>query len=248
MIIKNLVKLKELPISTKTEYCYSLSFDGVNEYISTPSPVGIFDRLDPFTFSMWIKPQFKSFPMIFSKYQSGTGYRCFVNTSFGNFLQFEMDGSVGKLTVRTTTAISFSNQWQLITITHDGSGTAAGIGIYKDEISLATTIVNNNLSSSILIAKELQIGGETVQPLYYKGNFASFRAWDIELTPTEVLTEYNTGTILSPAVQNGNLVINTDISNATFGTQWNIPDLTGLTSGYTSNNMEVLDRVLDCPI
>jgi len=222
--------------------CKSLIFDGVNEYISTPSSVGIFDRLDPFTFSMPIKPQFKSFPMIFSKYQSGTGYRCFVNTSFGNFLQFEMDGSVGKLSVRTTTPISFSNQWQLITITHDGSGTAPGIEIYKDGISLATTIVNNNLSSSILIAKELQIGGETVQPLYYMGNFGSFKIWDIELTSTDIAIEYVTNT-----AQSGNLVNNIGINYATFdGSDWQIPDLTGSTSIYTSVNMEVEDEVEDC--
>ena len=109
--------------------CKSLVFDGVAEYIDVPLSVGIFDRFDAFSFSMWIKPQFKSFPMIFSKYQSGTGYRCFINSSNANKLQFEMEAS-GEISVRTTASITY-NQWQLITITHDGSGTASGIEIYS---------------------------------------------------------------------------------------------------------------------
>jgi hypothetical protein len=230
------------PITT----CYSMLLDGVNEYISTPLSVGIFDRFDPFTFSMWIKPQFKAFPMIFSKYQSGTGYRCFINSSAANVLQFEMEAA-GEISVRTTASITY-NQWQLITITHDGSGTAAGIEMYLNGFPFVKNVTSDNLVSSILTVKELQIGAETIQPLYYKGSFASFRAWDVELTSTQVVAEYNSGTILSPAVQGGNLVLNTDINNATFGTQWTIPDLTGTTLGYTSVNMEVEDKVEDCPI
>ena len=230
------------PVTT----CYSMLLDGVIEYISTPLSVGIFDRFDPFSFSMWIKPQFKAFPMIFSKYQSGTGYRLFINSSAANVLQFEMEAA-GEISVRSTASITY-NQWQLITITHDGSGTAAGIEMYLNGFPFVKNVTSDNLVSSILTVKGLQIGAETTQPLYYKGNFASFRAWDVELTSTQVVAEYNSGTILSPAVQGGNLVLNTDINNATFSTQWNIPDLTGTTLGYTSVNMEVEDKVEDCPI
>lgn len=229
------------PITT----CYSLDFDGVNEFVSVPLSVGIFDRFDPFTFSMWIKPQSKAFPMIFSKYQSSTGYRCFINSSFLNVLQFEMEAT-GEISIRSTASITF-NQWQLITITHDGSGTAAGIEMYLNDAPFVKNVLSDNLTSSILTVKQLQIGAETNQPLYYEGNIASFRAWDIALTPTQVAAEYNSGSILNPAQQSGSLVVNTGINNATFSTEWDIPDLTGITSGYQSVNMESGDRVEDCP-
>jgi hypothetical protein len=225
--------------------CKSLVFDGVAEYIDVPLSVGIFDRFDAFSFSMWIKPQFKAFPMIFSKYQSGTGYRCFINSSNANRLQFEMEAS-GEISVRTTASITY-NQWQLITITHDGSGTASGIEIYLNDSVLAKNILSDNLSSSILTVKPLQIAAETIQPLYYSGSLASFRTWNVSLDSSDITTEYNSGAILTNAVKSSNLVLNTDISNATFGTEWDIPDLTGMTSGYESVNMEIEDRIEDCP-
>ena len=231
--------------ATIPETCRSLIFDGVNEYINTPPAAGIFDRFDPFTFSMWVKPQFKSFPMLFSKYLSGTGYRLFINSSAGNTLQFEMEAA-GEVSIRTVSAVTF-NQWQLLTVSNDGIGAANGVKIYLNGNELTKNILSDNLTSSILTAKPLEIGAETNQPLYYSGNIASFRAWKVELTPTQILGEYNGGTIKTDPVQNTNLVINTDINKATFISQWSIPDLTGITAGYTSVNMEIEDRVEDCP-
>ncbi len=72
--------------------------------------------------------------------------------------------------------------------------------------------------------------------------------WDTELTSVQASAEYNGGQILIPAVQGSNLVLETDINNATFdGSEWLIPDLTEKTSGYQSVNMEVEDRVEECP-
>ena len=233
-------------ILSPSAICKSLLLDGVNEYINSPPSVGIFDRFDTFTFSMWIKPQFKSFPMIFSKYQSGTGYRLFINTSAGNTLQFEMEAT-GEVSIRTTSAVTF-NQWQLITITHDGSGTAAGVEIYLNDSVIAKNILSDNLSSSILTVAPLEIGAETIQPLYYSGNFASFRAWNVKLILSQIIEEYNLGKIKDSPVQSLNLLIDTDIPSAVWdGLKYLISDSKNAAVIYNTVNSEEEDLAEDCP-
>ena len=51
-----------------------------------------------------------------------------------------------------------------------------------------------------------------------------------------------------PSVQGTDLIIDTDINSATFdGSEWQIPDTSGTTSGYESVNMEIGDKINDCP-
>ena len=71
--------------------------------------------------------------------------------------------------------------------------------------------------------------------------------WNTELSASDVNTQWNGGVIQNTPVQSASLVLDTDIANGSFGTQWTIPDLTGITGGYTSVNMEEADRVDECP-
>jgi len=71
--------------------------------------------------------------------------------------------------------------------------------------------------------------------------------WNTELSASDVNTQYNGGVIQNTPVQSASLVLDTDIANGSFGTEWTIPDLTSITGGYTSVNMEVEDRVDECP-
>ena len=120
--------------------------------------------------------------------------------------------------------------------------------IYIDGILQITSIFKDNFSGSLINTEILTLGGQPTpyNPIYGLGNYAQARMWNIELSAAEVLTEYNNG-LNSSTIQTGSLILNTDINNATFGTEWSIPDLTGITAEYTSANMEVEDRVEDCP-
>ena len=69
----------------------------------------------------------------------------------------------------------------------------------------------------------LQIGGQDT--FFTAGTIAKVRMWNVELTASDVNTQYNGGTIQNAPVQSANLIVDTDINNATFGAQWNIPDL-----------------------
>ena len=155
--------------------------------------------------------------------------------------------SLKKLNQKSTVNTFNTGQWYHITVTYDGSSTAAGVKIYVDGVSETISIAFDTLTGSILTSEVLKIGGNVTPARYFHGKIASARMWDVELSPTEVIDEYKEG-VKPASVQTGNLILNTDISHSTFnGSEWDIPDLTGITSGYQTVLMEVGDRVSDCP-
>ena len=65
--------------------------------------------------------------------------------------------------------------------------------------------------------------------------------WNVQLSLAEVNTLYNKQSV----PQRSSLIMNGNISSATFnGTEWQIPDLSGVTSGYVTRNMEINDLVI----
>ena len=252
MIIKNLVRLKE--VSTLSTSCYSLDFDGVNEYIDcTNNSIFDIDGVDSFSFSGWIKKTGATFFPVFAKlsYPNAAtidGYRCYIHPTT-NILTVNLYGSSGSnIRVHTINPLS-SNVWLHLSVTYDGSETAAGVKIFVNGILVSIGISVDTFVGTMINTEPLTLGGQPTptNPLYALGNYAQARMWNTELSPIEVLTEYNNG-LNSASVQTGNLILNTDISRSTFnGLEWDIPDLTGITSGYQTVLMEVGDRVLDCP-
>jgi hypothetical protein len=240
-------KVGECPIPVIP--CYSLLFDGVIEYVNCTDNVAFnFERTDSVTLSAWVKfENIVSTQLFVSKYDTSINRGYYLALIGGKIkLSLQSNGGTVAATVETINSVNI-NQWYNITATFDGSSTAAGCNIYVDGVSVATTIVHDTLSATIINAVTFNIGATFGALFGLDGNIAKARTWNTELTSIQAAAEYNGGTILSPAVQGANLVIDTDINNATFGTQWSIPDLTGITVGYQSLNMEVEDKVADCP-
>ncbi len=268
------------PVTT----CYSLLLDGVNEYITTPLSVGIFDIGDSFSFSGWVKKTAGIYFPLFSKlfYPISSvqdGYRCYITSSeivvnlyglgnsnitvksigsvttnqgtvldfFNNRISWSIQ-SVPFASIKVRTFSTFSpNVWYNVTGTYDGTG-IAGLKVYVDGVLEPTFIVFNNVVSSLVNTTPVTIGASADVLYGFNGKIASARIWDAELTSVQVAAEFNGGAILYPAVQGANLILNTDINNSIFnGSEWDIPDLTGITTGYESVNMEIGDRFEDCP-
>ncbi len=231
------------PVTT----CQSLLFDGVNELIQLPVN-SAFDLENTFSFSFeaWVKlGNIIGFKSLFRKYDAGInrGYFLIIN---GNEIRMDLQNNAGinGSIVESVGAGMIVGQWYHIVGTYDGSNDANNINLYLDGVLQAKTIVANTLTGTIINTSQLNIGGDL---LYFNGNIAKARAWNVELTSVQAAALYNGGTILTPPVQSANLIVDTDIDNATFGAQWDIPDLTGITTGYTSVNMELGDRIEDCP-
>ena len=138
-----------------------------------------------------------------------------------------------------------TGEWYHIICTYDGSADANNVKFYINNTLSGNVITANNLSGATDNTEPLQIGGRDT--FYTAGKIAKARVWNVELTASDVNTQYNGGSIQNDPVESGNLVVDTDIANATFGTQFVVPDLTTITAGYTSVNMESDDLTDDCP-
>ncbi len=230
--------------------CYSMELDGVMEYIEAPINTSFdLDRFSPMSFEVWVK--FGGFGLIdhlISKYQVGKGI---VFSVFGgNELRFDLqfNGSANLITKYSTGAGITTGIWYHLAATYDGSSLASGVKMYKNGIEVSYGLTIDALTSSILNLQTVKVGAFPAAGFYSEALFNKARWWDVELTAGEVLTQFNSGSVLTTPVQAASLILNTDINNSTWnGSEYDIPDLTGITAGYQTVNAEEADRVEDCP-
>jgi len=236
----------------RTVPCYSMDLDGVNEYIEAPINAAYdLDRTDVMSFEVWVKfNTLGSFNYLLSKYLPSTGVS--ISVSFGELrLDLQNNGGLNGLIIPSTGAAIITGVWYHLVATYDGSSTPAGVKLYKNGVLLTNGApISNTLSASILNVATVKIG--RVGSFYTDMKINAARWWNAELTAGEVLTQSdsinNSGTVLTTPVQAGSLIFNTDINNSTWnGSEYDIPDLTGITAGYQTVNAEEADRVDDCP-
>ena len=247
MVIKELVHLRELNL-LRTVPCYSMDLDGVLEYIEAPINAAFdLDRTDVMSFECWVKfDTFDVFNQFFTKYVGSRGI-LFTVTLGELRLDLQNNGGLNGLIIQSTGAAIIAGVWYHLVATYDGSETPAGVKLYKNGVLLTNGApISNTLSATIVNAATVQIG--RVGTFYTDIKINTARWWNAELTAGEVLTEYNSGSVLTTPVQAASLIFNTDINNSTWnGSEYDIPDLTGITAGYQTVNAEEADRVEDCP-
>lgn len=229
--------------------CRSLVFDGVNEVINcTNNAVFDFNGANAFSIETWVKfDNLSGVRFLVSKWArpNPTDVRAYYFGTRDNRPRFAFSSSVTTAIIVNSDTVLSTGVWYHLIMTYDGSNDANGVNFYVDNNLSTKNIFSNNLSGVSTNTEPLQIGGQDT--FYTAGTIAKVRMWNVELTASDVNTQYNGGTIQNAPVQSANLIVDTDINNATFGAQWNIPDLTGFTGGYTSVNMEEGDRVDECP-
>ncbi len=246
MIIKNLVHIKEL--KTITNKCYSLLLDGVNEYIDCTNNVAFdFERTDSFSMSGWIKLNdlVGVQSILRKKTFVALSKGWFLSTS-GNEIRFDLqnNGGVNGLITITSGANLSAGVWYHIAATYSGNSDFSGVNIYLNGALQTNTIDSNTLTATIKNTTFVSIGGQS----FFNGNIASARLWKTELSAAEILEEYNGGKIKSIPVNNTNVIVNPALNCATWnGTGYDIPDDSGITTGYTSVNSEEIDLTNDCP-
>jgi len=224
--------------------CKSLDLDGVNEYIDcTNNSVFDINKNTPFTFSCNVKfPNLTGPKMIFSKYDNVSLKGVWFGV-VGDKIRLTFATSViNAIIVQTTESINI-NTWYNLTVKFDGSANGAGINFYIDGIETAlNTIFYATTGGDQLNTSSFIIGGN----LFYSNMLISAaKMWNIELSNTEILNYANCN-INVP--KESDLILNTDIGNALWnGSEFNITDLTGITTGYTSVNSEEIDLLTDCP-
>ena len=238
------IKEKTLAVS-----CKSLSFDGVNEFINcTNNSAFDFNVGNSFSIETWVKfDNLSGDRFLVSKWTRPTpsDVRAYVLSTQDNNFRFLFGSSNTSLIIVKSTESLSTGVWYHLISTYDGSGDANGVKFYINNTLSGKTISSNNLTGVSTNTEPLQIGGQDT--FFSAAQIAKTRMWNVELTASNVNTQYDGGVIQNNPVQSGNLILDTDIANGSFGTQWTIPDLTGTTGGYTSVNMEEADRLDECP-
>lgn len=236
---------------------YSLSFDGVNEYINcTDNNAFTFGNATsdfPFSMSVWVKMvDATNFRMI-SKYISSGGREYFFGTTTDDtviFVLYNHFSDFRFVYIKSTVSLS-ENVWTNVTVTYDGQGGSTaynGQKIYVDgQLQSTTFVVNGVYSAMTNKSAPVEIGALSSIGSYANGKIAGARMWNVELTAAEVLAYYNETNSFTN-VQPSALVLDVGFKATVFnGSEFDIPDPTGITTGYTSVNMEAEDKTNDYP-
>ena len=230
--------------------CFSMDLDGVNEYIQAPINTA-FDlvRTDSMSFECWVKfDSFKLIDHLIAKYQIGKGI---VFAVFNNKLRFDLqnNSSTNRITKYSTGAVITTGVWYHFAVTYDGSENASGVKMFKNGVQLSDGLTVDTLTGSIINTESVKIGAFASAGFYSNALFNFARWWKTELTPAEILTQYNSGAPLTNAVRFSDLILECNSGNgATWnGSEFDILDATGITAGYTTVNAEEADKIEDCP-
>lgn len=179
---------------------YSISFDGINEYVSfTHDAKYNFDRLTPFSFTARVKSNAYTVisPIIYKYNKPSVEGVQFTIGSIGDLRLAIYGGSAAlAIVVKTVDPAVINGTPVHVAATYDGSGVAAGIKIYADGVSVPFSIVTDGLSSGTsLNTSALQIGGQPVSiARYSNATMNEVRAWTRELSAANVLDDYNLDT------------------------------------------------------
>ena len=253
---------EECPVPTLTPICKSLFFDGVNEDIFVGNQSAFdFEWTQPISVEAWIyADQEPNINFLVSKWRGGGTAKGWFFMVLGYNPASTLQG-VPRFQLRNVISgnyidayanqrINF-NAWNHVVMTYDGSGTIAGIDFYIN--NAATTKPHRTPSGgfgggplvggTIRTAENVTVNGSSQLGAYASAGLEVFRMWNVQLSASEVNTLYNKQSV----PQTSALIMNSDITNATFiADEWQIPDLSTVTSGYLTRNMEEDDLQNNC--
>ena len=263
MIIKELTKIQGL--SFLRANCNSLSFDGFNEdLLVTPSSNFNFEWTQPISIEARIYvPSTPSTKFGFSKWRSGAATKGWFlmclgynpSSSLQGVLRFQLRQAVaGYIDAYSTSRVEF-DKWNHIVVTYTGSGNNTGITFYINGAATAKPNILSTLGSgtptgsgsfssgTIQTTEDVTINSLVNNGNWADGNLESVKFYNVELTSAEVTKLFNRTSIPKA----NNLLLDLNVGRSTFnGTEWEVPDVTGLNT-VISRNMEVDDLTTNCP-
>ena len=201
---------------------YSFEFDGVDDYVSFSS----LTLSAEFTISAWIKPTNlgSNTSHIIS---TGTSNSNRIGIYTANTLQIKLGGS--NVYLSESGGNDFvQDVWQHVLIVRDNSN---NITAFRNGASFGTSVSNSNTGTLDSIFR-------FNNTRYSSGNLDELAVWNSDQS-ANVASIYNSGvpTTITGAVAHWKLG-----EQATFSTNWTVPDAVGSNDG-TSANMTIEDRV-----
>jgi len=227
---------------------YSFEFDGTNDAVQVGAASTSLGISGAITISFWCKMPSGSTaigPAPLGEDSTGSttrnwGFICVFNSLI--FQIWNADGTVKNCTSPSNSQIQ-DNNWHHIVGTYDGTSNSGGIELFIDGSSVATaTASSTGLRTS---AQSMYIGavGSSGNAFNWDGNIDEVSIWD----SVKTISDVSDGGLPIDLSGKSNLVGWWRMGdNATFSTNWTIPDQVGSNDGV-SQNMVLSGRTTDVP-
>lgn len=176
----------------------------INDFttLSLPEKLGWFDQTDPFSVSLSVFPDtLYNEAVLFTHCEDIRlglkGYSLFLEDNKLNFI-IAYSWPDNAIQVKTTEPIPVK-EWTNLSITYDGLGKAAGIGIYLNGEKVPVTVSADNIYKSILFKPDIHtysfrgfvLGVRDKMKTFLNGGLDELKIYNQELSPLEVLYEVN---------------------------------------------------------
>jgi hypothetical protein len=188
----------------------AVSFDGDTEV--TFGDVGAFDRTEPFSMALWVRPR-GNLPMHgFQKIDDAERRRGY-EWRFDDLalvgiqrwaarltITLASDAGSSAIEVRTRERLRLSD-WHHVGLTYDGSGRAAGLKLYVSGAPAAVDVVRDSLAGPIRTDAPLRLGSRALgRP--FVGQIDDLRLYGRVLTPEQIeqLAVHNTTRVILSGV------------------------------------------------
>ncbi len=171
-----------------------LLFGGSNEYLDF-GDIANFERTDTFSFEFWFKTLAAGAELIFTRQlNAGTfrGWNIFIESGAITTALISDNGVVNRIQRKTNGTFN-DGTFHHCVVTYDGSSTVAGLVIHIDDSAVATTIVTDNLSSTIMNAASCQISGRDGPNVVFNGTIDEVAIYTKVLSGAEITARYNSG-------------------------------------------------------
>ncbi|MEQ9438164.1 MAG: DUF1553 domain-containing protein [Cyclobacteriaceae bacterium] len=188
------------PIPVEGVYNGAIKIDP-NNHVTLGQDVGLFERTDPFTVSLWIKPAktYSEGTVFQHNYHKRYGYTGYTLLLLDNKLSFQLSHSYphNAIQVMTTEALP-ENEWAQVTLTYDGSSKASGTKIFVNGEPADTEVVYDNLYKSIIPKinehtyefEGFYLGMRGNHTTFPEGLIDELKVFDRDLTALEVKQVY----------------------------------------------------------
>ncbi|NBV86261.1 MAG: DUF1553 domain-containing protein, partial [Verrucomicrobia bacterium] len=170
-------------------------------------PVGAFNRVDPFSVSLWLKtPDFKERAVILhrSKAAQDSASRGFELLLEDGRLKWSMirfwPGDAASVRAKEPVKVG---EWVHVVVCSDGSGRAAGLKLFVDGQPASTEVIKDSLSRDIgPVGHDFIAVGERKRDRGFKGGLIDdLRVFGRELTELEVARAFNETAGRTPVAQ-----------------------------------------------
>lgn len=196
--------LKRMFMSSALAYSnvFSIQFPGTDEYIDM-GDIADFERTVPFSVSCWFKTSATGGSII-SRRDGSPAFRGWELNNISGQVEFNLSNNVvlnNRIRMRTTAATFADNTWYNVVMTYDGSSAGTtGVKIYIDGVSEALTPVVDNLSATISIATNCNVGARNNGDNLWLGFLDEPAIYTKQLSQAEVTTIFKKKTPRNLAV------------------------------------------------